>query len=31
LFVREATLCVVDQLTYLEERIVRDTSWAEME
>jgi hypothetical protein len=29
LFVRNATLCVVDQLKYLEERIVRDTSWAE--
>jgi hypothetical protein len=29
LFVRKATLCVVDQLKYLEERIVRGTSWAE--
>ena len=29
LFVRKATLCVVDQLKYLEEHIVRDTSWAE--
>jgi hypothetical protein len=29
LFVRKATLCVVDQLKYLEERIVRDMSWAE--
>jgi len=31
LFVRKATLCVVDQLKYLEGRIVRDTSWTEME
>lgn len=28
LFVRKATLGVVDQLKYLEERIVADTSWA---
>jgi hypothetical protein len=28
LFVRMATLSVVDQLNYLEEHIVRDTSWA---
>jgi len=29
LFVRKVTLCVVDQLKYLEEHIVRDTSWAD--
>ena len=27
LFVREATLGVVEQLKYLEQRLVRDTSW----
>jgi hypothetical protein len=29
LFVRQATLAVVDQLKYLEQRLVRDTTWAE--
>jgi hypothetical protein len=31
LFVKEATLAVVEQLKYLEQRLVRDMSWAESE
>lgn len=31
LFVREATLAVVEQLKYLEQHLVRDISWAESE